>query len=113
MEMEMEGEGFDSLPPEIIKMILGEGLPEFMHLVCRFVCVKWRNCCPRSSTRPRLGTAFSWDAAEEGHFELLKWAKTMGCSFEAGCASASAHGGHLELTKWLVKEKGCLGTRPP
>ena len=45
-------------------------------------------------------------AAEDGHLEILKWARANGCPWDEGTCEYAAHGGHLEGLKW-ARENGC------
>jgi len=50
-------------------------------------------------------------AAEEGHFEVMKWAfQQHGCPRSEYIMARAARGGHIEIVKWL-RENGCpVGT---
>src|SRR5207237_6891727 len=39
-------------------------------------------------------------AAENGHFETLKWLHKNGCPYDESVCSFAAAGGHLEILKW-------------
>ena len=45
-------------------------------------------------------------AARGGYFKLLKWARTQGCDWDKQTCNAAARGGHLKMLKW-VKARGC------
>jgi hypothetical protein len=47
-----------------------------------------------------------FDAAYQGHFELLQWAREQGCPWDADEVSRlAAEGGHVEIVRW-VKSQG-------
>ena len=48
----------------------------------------------------------SWAAANNGHLEVLRWARSQGCPWDGRAPRAAAKGGHLKVLKWLIKE-GC------
>ena len=90
-----------------IEMVAGEGMPvDRGDVRVRGVGRPPRD--PEVGARERL----PWDedtcmsAAEHGHLEVLKWARSNGCPWnEKTCANA-ASGGHLEILKW-ARENGC------
>ena len=40
-----------------------------------------------------------WRAAENGHLEVLKWARANGCPWNEETCRAAASSGHLEMLK--------------
>ena len=46
-------------------------------------------------------------ATENGHLEVLKWARARQCSWDEETCSATARNGHLEVLKW-ARENACL-----
>jgi hypothetical protein len=54
----------------------------------------------------------SWDsytcerAAKNGHFEILKWVRSEGCPWDSDTCSSAAQNGHLEVLKW-ARSEGC------
>jgi len=46
------------------------------------------------------------NAAQKGHFFLLKWAIDNGCPFDESACANAADGGHPNVLKWL-RGKGC------
>ena len=46
------------------------------------------------------------DAAEFGHLELLRWARTRKCKWDDRTTLACAYGGHLDILKW-ARGRGC------
>ena len=45
-------------------------------------------------------------AAENGHFEILKWAREQGCPWDEWTCAYAARNGHFEILKW-AREQGC------
>ena len=45
-------------------------------------------------------------AAENGHLEFLKWAKSNGCDFYLDTCAYAAKNGHLKVLKW-ARANGC------
>ena len=44
-------------------------------------------------------------AAFQGHLDILRWAKSMGCPWDYEAAPyVAAMNGHLEVLVWLIKE---------
>ncbi len=54
---------------------------------------KW-NIHPWSSSNVIVG------AAHGGHLEVLKWARTHGCPWDARTCANAAYGGHLKVLQW-------------
>ena len=60
--------------------------------------------------------AAPWDectcskAAENDHFEILKWALENGCSWNESTCSSAAENGHFEILKW-AHEMVALGMK--
>ena len=47
-----------------------------------------------------------YEIASEGHLEVLKWAREIGCKWNSDTCSFAAKNGHLEVLKW-ARENGC------
>ena len=45
-------------------------------------------------------------AAQNGHLEVLKWARENGCPWDEDTCVYAAENGHLEVLKW-ARENGC------
>ena len=45
-------------------------------------------------------------AAENGHFEILKWAREQGCPWNEWTCAYAAENGHFKILKW-AREQGC------
>ena len=45
-------------------------------------------------------------AARNGHFEILKWARENGCTWNEWTSIYAAKNGHFEILKW-ARENGC------
>ena len=45
-------------------------------------------------------------AAQGGHLEVLRWARSQGSPWHEDVTYAAAQAGHLKVLKWLIKE-GC------
>jgi uncharacterized protein YabN with tetrapyrrole methylase and pyrophosphatase domain len=45
-------------------------------------------------------------AAENGHLEVLKWARENGCPWNKDTCMNATREGHLEVLKW-ARENGC------
>ena len=43
---------------------------------------------------------------ENGHLEVLKWARENGCEWNSWTCAYAAQNGHLEVLKW-ARENGC------
>ena len=41
-----------------------------------------------------------------GHLEMLKWARSQGCPWDAETSLHAANSGHLEVLKW-ARSQGC------
>ena len=56
--------------------------------------------------RCEWGAATCFQAAADGHLEILKWLRAEGCPWDAAtCFAAVAHG-HVEVLRW-ARENGC------
>ena len=48
-------------------------------------------------------------AAENGHLEVLKWARAKGCPWDDNTCAWAALNGHFEVLEW-AEANGCLGS---
>jgi hypothetical protein len=42
------------------------------------------------------------DAAKGGHLEILRWAHSNGCPWDAATCLHAAKNGHLEVLQWMI-----------
>ena len=73
------------------------------------VCKQWWKAQVRVGRR--MCTRVEQDVIVPGRVELVKWALAEGCPREGGgqacnLAACAAKHGHLELVRWLVRERG-------
>ena len=47
-----------------------------------------------------------YQAALNGHLEVLRWARSQGCPWNENAPCAAAMNGHLKTLVWLIQE-GC------
>ena len=55
-----------------------------------------------------LGDKWTCAWAENGHFEVLKWARNNGCSWNKfDLLLCTARNGYFEILKWACKKNNC------
>ena len=52
------------------------------------------------------GSQFFFNAASNGYFDQIKWAKSQGYKWDLSTCSAAAAAGRLDILQW-VRERGC------
>ena len=45
-------------------------------------------------------------AAQNGHLEVLQWARNNGCDWDSDTCACAAQNGHLEVLQW-ARNNGC------
>jgi len=50
-------------------------------------------------------------AAQNGHIEVVKWARENGCLWDECACSYVASNGHLKVLKWARERMGVLGMK--
>ncbi len=100
-----EQNAFDMVPNELLVDILLH-LPPIWYLVCKSVCQRWRLLLAISPSLSSYSSEFVANLAFRGHLQVLQWARSQGCPWDARTCPAAADGGHLEVLQWL-RSQGC------
>src|SRR4051794_23878315 len=97
-----------ALPTDLIRLILSYVAacsPD--SIAARFVCRRFRDLLPqRSQDTLQVVRDYCRIAAAYGYLNLIRWARTNGCSWNADTCASAAQGGHLEVLKW-ARANGC------
>src|SRR3954466_14502240 len=123
------------LPTDLVRLILSYfARSPLSRITARFVCRRFRDLLPalsqetrkqarefcrlaatggylnlikwaRTNDCPWNATTCSW-AADRGHLKVLQWARTNGCPWDNSTSTYAAYGGHLEVLQW-ARANGC------
>ena len=97
------------LPTDLIRLTLSSYVARspLSHIVARFVCRRFRDLLPPFSQETcQQAHNFCKLAAADGYLNLIKWARTNGCSWNEVTCENAAEGGYLEVLQWL-HANGC------
>ena len=104
-----EGSPFDTLPTELIAMVLAEGRTDPAHrTVWRLTCRTWGDILcgggrdGKRSALPSMrgGRTLCGTLAHRGHLSLIKWATENGATMGKDLCIKAALGGHPAALKW-------------
>jgi len=86
------------LPLDLVELTLRK-VPRKLSAICGLVCSEWLSLCPTG----KLTTGY---LADQGHLELLQWARSQGCPWDRWICARAAGNGRLDIIKW-AREQGC------
>ena len=99
-----------ALPLDLLRLIFSSYVARspLSRITARFVCRRFRDLLPPPFPKdPReQASDFCKLAAADGYLNLIKWARTNGCPWDARTCAGAAGGGHLEVLQW-ARANGC------